>query len=153
MAASTATVPLISAGGISPDGTDGSTNGDQSSQAQEWTAFFNGQRLTYMSTYSNERVGDFVGSSARRDMDRCGGGTFFYSEESSVSVDIGGTGGFDSGGDSQRGVWSVVTANGQVGLELRWESGSVSTHLLEYVDGVTYIDQEGWFVTDKNPYC
>lgn len=152
MATNTAAVPLISAGGISQDGT-GSTGGDQSGLAQEWTAFLRGQRLTYMSTYSNEGVNDYVGSSVRRDMDLCGDGRFFYVDESSVSVDSSGTSGFDSSGDSQTGTWSVVTEGGQVGLELRWGNGETSAHLLEYADGVTYIDQKRWFVTDKNPNC
>ena len=123
--------------------------GDESSQVvQEWIDFLAGQRMTYMSSASSFSGG--VDSSTRRDMYLCRDGRFIYEDESLISIDSGSGSG---GQESDTGRWRIVTQGGTVGIELTWDSGGESAHLLEYVNGETHLDGERWFVTPENPYC
>ena len=146
---STVSVPVVAQ---SSTGESGSSDSDNTPLAQEWANHLSGQLLTYMSSYSSSGGGT-VSSSAKREMYLCRDGRFFYQDESSVSVDVSGAGGFSGGQDSDPGQWRIITQGNQAGLEYEWDSGSTSQHLLEFREGATYIDDERWFVTPDNNYC
>ena len=112
--------------------------------------------MTYMVSFSGEGSTGSEGSvcsSAKWEMFLCRDDRFLYQDESSVSVDAGGSGGFDAGGDSDSGQWRIVSQGDLVGIEFRWSNGQTSTHQPDYAEGATYVDGERWFVTDDNPHC
>ncbi len=126
--------------------------GDTSVLAQQWTQHLSGQKMTYLHSFTSGGEGS-VDSSAKREMYLCRDGRFFYEEESSVSVSVPGVSGSDPSQDSGSGIWRIVTQGNLAGIELRWSSGGVSTHKLDFNNGETYFDEERWFVTDDNNYC
>ena len=123
------------------------SQGATSPLAQDWHQFLAGQRLAYL---SSSDYGSGVGSSVDRKMYLCSNGQFYYTDESLV---IGGSAGYAPTQVEEYGQWKILTQGDQAGLELSWQSGRVSAHLLQYQNGETYFDEERWFVTDDNTYC
>jgi hypothetical protein len=149
LVATTESAPVAAqADTASPDDLGGAT----SQAALEWKDYLAGQKMTFLHTYGSGGEGT-VSSSAKRELYLCRDGRFSYQEESSVSVDVKGSGGFDAGGDAGSGQWRIITKGDVVGIELVWRSGETTAHQLDYADGATYVDGERWFVTDDNPYC
>ncbi len=122
-----------------------------SQMGQEWLAYLTGKRITRIESYSSSGGGG--GYSAREEFDLCSDGRFFYSGSSSVSVDVGGTGGYSGGTDGGAGTWRIVEQGNVVGIELRWNNGNVGQALLEYRDGGTYVDGQRMYVTSDNTSC
>lgn len=118
---------------------------------QQWQAHLVGKRVTRIESYSSSGGGG--GYSAREEFDLCSNGRFFYSGSSSVSVDVGGTGGYSGGSDGGAGTWRIVEQGNVVGIELRWDNGNVGQALLEYRDGGTYVDGQRMYVTNDNTSC
>lgn len=115
--------------------------------AQEWHQFLAGMRLAYL---SSSDYGEGVGSSVDRKMYLCSSGQFYYTDESLVT---GGSAGFNPTQVQENGEWQILADGDRAGLELRWQGGQVSAHLLQYNNGETYVDEERWFVTDDNTFC
>ena len=137
-----------------PPGTGTGGQPQLSRMGQEWLAYLAGKRVTRIESYSSyDGTGGGGGYSAREEFDLCSDGRFFYSGSSSVSVDVGGTGGYSGGADGGAGSWRIVEQGNVVGIELRWNNGNVGQALLEYRDGGTYVDGQRMYVTNDNTSC
>ncbi|MDP6799381.1 MAG: hypothetical protein FI707_03555 [SAR202 cluster bacterium] len=147
LVASTKSAPVVDRAGGASDPAAG-----VSPLGQQWTQHLSGMLLTFMSTYGSSGGGN-VGSTAKRELYMCRNGEFYYTDESLTTVDVQGTGGYSGGQDQGQGQWRIVTQGSAAGLELRWDNGDTTTHLLEFTDNKTYLDEERWFVTADNSYC
>ena len=123
-----------------------------SPQAMEWVQFLQGTRLQQLDRYSSDSGGIYMGGTSRRTMDVCSDGRFFYSDASSFGGGGGGVSAYGGGGDAQAGTWQVIEQGHLIGIELRWQDGSVSQHLLQYQNGL-YIDGARTYRTFDNASC
>lgn len=127
-----------------------------SAAGQEWHQWIAGKRLTQMDSYYSGPAYDGAvggGYSSKKLMDVCSDGRFFYSGSSLVGVGGAGVSGYSAGDDVQTGRWRIIEQGGQVGLELTWQDGSLTQHLLEYRDSKTFVDGTRTFVTEDNQSC
>ncbi len=147
-----ATNPLASGTGgqaaapsaVRPNPTGAGQLHDGTPLGQEWAQFLAGKKATRMSSYSSGSSG---GYSSRADYHLCPNGQYHYTDESSVSVDVGGAFGSSGGQGSGAGTWRIITQGQAAGIELRGNDGSAGQFLLEYRDGSTYVQGERWYIT------
>ncbi len=127
-----------------------------SAQGREWHQHLSGKRLTQRSShYSGPAIEGAVGGgySSRRTMDVCSDGRFFYSSRDRVALDGDGVSGSSRGNEAETGQWRIIEQGGLVGIEFRWQDGSVTQHRLDYQQNRTLIDGERTFVTNDNSSC
>lgn len=117
--------------------------------AGQWNEKLSHTRLTYISTYTSGGGG---GTSAHTEIHLCRNGSFSFSSSSMVSVDVPGSSGMSSGGDTGEGSWRVVTQGGQPVLELRFSTGEVRTFNITYPNNTLHLNGVRYFLTN-DPAC
>ena len=83
-------------------------------EAQRWTQLIAGKVLSRSSSYTSEGYEpnpSFGSISSSTEIHLCSNGQFQRSASSSVSVDVGGVSGYDSGDGSNQGKWKVIIEN------------------------------------------
>lgn len=117
---------------------------DGTAIGREWSQFLAGKKATKMSSYSSGSAG---GYSSRTDVHLCANGQFGMSGSSLVTVDVGDAGGYSGGNRGDQGTWRIITQGNVAGIELRFGSGAVEQHRLDYQENKTYVDGERWLIT------
>lgn len=111
---------------------------------EQWKESLSGMRLTYMNTYSSGTSGGF---SDKIEIDLCPGGSFTYSDRSTISVNSGGGSMFNHDRNRGDGNWDIIDSGGQPALQLTYYDGSNRTYQIS-VDGDTfYLDSRRYFRT------
>jgi hypothetical protein len=130
-----AVAPPAAAAGALHDGT---------ATGREWAEFLAGKKVTRL---SNASGGGSGGYSSETNVHLCGNGEFALRGSNTLTVDVGAAGGYSAGRTAGQGTWRIVTEGATVGIELRFPTGDVERHRLEYQESKTYVDGERWFVT------
>jgi hypothetical protein len=138
-----------------------STSGVASDEAEEWTDWLEGCRLSYFNSYdSGYGGGGYIDETV---IDLCPG-YFTYGAHSETVFNTPDL----SGGDvalqsSARGAgqWEVLDIGGQLTLRLTYHDGSTRSYALSYEDGKTFLDGRRWLrtcdpndtVVEARPQC
>jgi hypothetical protein len=110
---------------------------------QEWSSLLNGQALNYFSSYRSGGGGG--GMASHRVLHLCPNGSFLYSGDSSVTMNVPGASGSSAGRGGFAGRWhlesttpttAVLVLAVEGGQELRWQ--------MKYDDNKTFVNGQRW---------
>jgi len=120
------------------------------SQVSAWKRELAGARLLYLTGYTSGSSG---GYNARREIQRCGDGSFSLRGESSVSIDVPGASGSSADTESADGRWSVSAGLGEVVLTLTDRDGGVYRYALVESGGKVLLDGTPYLVDREGVAC
>jgi len=110
---------------------------------QEWSSLLSGQALNYFSSYRSGGGGG--GMASHRVLHLCPNGSFLYSGDSSVTMNVPGASGSSAGRGGFAGSWrlesttpttAVLVLVVEGGQELRWQ--------MKYDDNKTFVNGQRW---------
>ena len=118
-----------------------------SAEAREWAEWLQGCRLSYFNSYdSGYGGGGYIDETV---IDLCPG--YFHHSANSETVfnarDLSGSDRSLSSSEQGAGQWQVISAEGQLGLQLRFHDGTVQTYRLGYEDGKTFLNGKRYLRT------
>ncbi len=121
----------------------------ESRDEQAWKQLLSGHKLTYLKSSSSTGIGgSYSGSSRTIEITLRADGTFYYSYQSSFSVDAGEAGGHGGGygnkADTDQGRWKVELAGTTIVLVLAGEK-TERRYKLTFSDKKTYLDGTRYF--------
>lgn len=135
-----------------------SQNASKGESIEEWKAWMQNVKLTYMESYSSISSGvsgmTGGGYSFSKEIDLCGEGYFKYYGNSSISIGSDVSSGLSGSSNRGNGTWDIRrSSNGHPELVLNFNNGNTTSYVLTYEDTELYLDGTRYFRTFKGDYA